>query len=1333
VKWAIKLAVMLCMLVNASAWAQVATITGQIVDSDNQQWFGGTYQIKFINSQPGTVAYRSDTLQPFPQSFFGTLDSTGSFSVQLTQTNFIIPANSQWQFTVCSQVTGWSCGSITVPITASGQVGTLLNAVILAPRVTGGPGIKAYSDIEVSAFPNNSYFNVTSQLNRCYSTSWAVCQGGGGGGAVSSVFGRAGAVTAQVGDYTCSQVTGCITSIPVTSVFGRTGAITPQTGDYNCSQVTGCAPGTGWTNQLAGLQSANATTIQLTSANGVPANGTFFVDGEYETFSSVNYATSTLSGITRGVSFTTPTAHAMGALAQSAFPLTAYPSVGVFGNTNTLASNNGFPVSGQPFTVNSGGNELDVTNTGAIAQVNSSTTNYLAPIMVGIPGAHNDGTNYVVPITNTSYLVQDNAPHELSAPIGDSAGFAGVVTSIPAPTVGGAALYPVFITGGTCNITYVVTGVDVDGVEVPGTASSVSGLSPWGFPASVTIRYPSAAGVVSYNGYRTAVSSGCTGLALGKFASGVTGNFGAMSDFYTGGDGTSPPAVNNSIGKSCVGSTTNKELFCSIAGASGTPPLTCSASTAGWVYYNTAATVAPFSLQCVSGAWISTNSGGSATPTGAAGGSLSGTYPNPGIAGLTAGQPAGANAAASLGTMKYFYADLFPSSCTVNSVAYTTQADCAFYTAQFYATTNSVSPMLLFGAGTYTTAKSFVMATGNFVPKIYGSGQQGTILQYTGATHIPVISRANGTSAFLDIHNMTIDGNYLASAEIDLLNLNQSYISDLTLINNYPNTTYFFRVASGFQVNVERVQAFENSGSGLGNFNSATTYGYVTCTPSSGTIATAQCTLTSAGSGYPSGYATPSIIWNGNQNGNSYRPCSGTQPVGTATVASGAVTGFSVTTSGTSCVGTAYGIIVAQFPVTYGFDFQVSDSSFRDLTSYVGKTAGFWTPTNNDFFYHLHPAFVSTGILNAAANNFTHTELDSIFQYGMDLQGPNCAGGSACALQIGSFSDFIGAKNFAGFTSFYMESGANNTSFGPLGSLCGGTPPTGYTEFATATGTIDSGIGSWPAATSLIGNDLSCGSTVGDYIPTLKNGTINGTVIPTSQTLMTLGGSNQTVTQTPLFSGSFTLNATASTNAIQGAQSRAGANQGVYNFLNYNSTAATSGQNYNSPCYALQSNYWNGTASTAAEAQACLQFGAGSNPSETYQFNMFGTPSTGSKSYAFDEPIRITDTTAPTMVAGAAAGSAPNCTTVTGNNNSMVVACTTGTSTTSSATLATITFNGTLLSAPNGCSLTPRNSSSAAAAASVYTTAPSTTSFTIGVGAVALTAATNYSWSLQCF
>ena len=94
-----------------------------------------------------------------------------------------------------------------------------------------------------------------------------------GAGAVTSVFGRSGVITAQTGDYTVSQITGAAplaspaltgtptaptalagtnttqiattafvqTAVAVTSVFGRTGTVVATTGDYTAAQVTNAA------------------------------------------------------------------------------------------------------------------------------------------------------------------------------------------------------------------------------------------------------------------------------------------------------------------------------------------------------------------------------------------------------------------------------------------------------------------------------------------------------------------------------------------------------------------------------------------------------------------------------------------------------------------------------------------------------------------------------------------------------------------------------------------------------------------------------------------------------------------------------------------------------------------------------------------------------------------------------------------------------------------------------------------------------------------------------------------------------------------------------------
>lgn len=112
------------------------------------------------------------------------------------------------------------------------------------------------------------------QTGRCVASGTA-SGSNGGGGAVESVFGRSGAVTAQTGDYSFTQIAGtlgmskggtnqtawtagrcvqvssdgtrlesagtnCATG-SVASVFGRTGTVTAQSGDYSFSHIGGIA------------------------------------------------------------------------------------------------------------------------------------------------------------------------------------------------------------------------------------------------------------------------------------------------------------------------------------------------------------------------------------------------------------------------------------------------------------------------------------------------------------------------------------------------------------------------------------------------------------------------------------------------------------------------------------------------------------------------------------------------------------------------------------------------------------------------------------------------------------------------------------------------------------------------------------------------------------------------------------------------------------------------------------------------------------------------------------------------------------------------------------
>lgn len=78
----------------------------------------------------------------------------------------------------------------------------------------------------------------------------------------------------------------------------------------------------------------------------------------------------------------------------------------------------------------------------------------------------------------------------------------------------------------------------------------------------------------------------------------------------------------------------------------------------------------------------------------------------------------------------------------------------------------------------------------------------------------------------------------------------------------------------------------------------------------------------------------------------------------------------------------------------------------------------------------------------------------------------------------------------------------------------------------------------------------------------------------------------------------------------------------------FSAPAATSGANFGSPPIKIGGNYWNGSASTSSYLQNQLVYGTGANPTETYQFTMGGTPSSGVNKYAFDQAVW-----APSLVA----------------------------------------------------------------------------------------------------
>jgi hypothetical protein len=350
-------------------------------------------------------------------------------------------------------------------------------------------------------------------------------------------------------------------------------------GGYTC-------PTKGWGSSLTANQGATDTTIALASTAGLSPSGCFFVDGEYECYSSISG--NSLVGLSRGAYTTTAATHnngapaisinlVLGSIQQAPSDVIAYggSEVPILGINNPTPYNHG---GASVFSINSQGNEMWVDTGGGIHQLNTGAYNFFQ-------GNSTFGTLANEPaVTQSGYLLQTNGPNTAYAPMTLGGGHAGSLNVITTPTIA-AAVITNYAGTGSSTVSWVCAGTDFDGNLINGTTATLTNApATWAFPQFFGVVCPWTSGVNTYQIYRTV-----GGQNQGLIASGVGPGFSAY-DFNGAATAGTPPASNASNPHISVAGTGNPTI------SMGAASITFGAS-------------AP-SGSCVSGS-LWTNSGGS--------------------------------------------------------------------------------------------------------------------------------------------------------------------------------------------------------------------------------------------------------------------------------------------------------------------------------------------------------------------------------------------------------------------------------------------------------------------------------------------------------------------------------------------------------------------------------------------------------------------------------------------------------------------------------------------------------------------------------------------------
>jgi hypothetical protein len=223
---------------------------------------------------------------------------------------------------VTSQAGDYSFGQISGTIGSSQfpAAGGDLSGNLTAATVTG---------IQSRAVSNTTPANGQALVWNSSASAWQPATVSGGGGAVNSVFGRTGTVTAQTGDYSFGQISGTVSSgelpgaggdlsgtlttatvkaiqgQPVSSTYPSNGQALLWNSSAGAWQAANVAGGGGATMayQLGDLAAVRTSSTVLTIGAGCGSTSPCNVRFGYQVYTITNSATATVSGTGLGTAY----------------------------------------------------------------------------------------------------------------------------------------------------------------------------------------------------------------------------------------------------------------------------------------------------------------------------------------------------------------------------------------------------------------------------------------------------------------------------------------------------------------------------------------------------------------------------------------------------------------------------------------------------------------------------------------------------------------------------------------------------------------------------------------------------------------------------------------------------------------------------------------------------------------------------------------------------------------------------------------------------------------------------------------------------------------------